>query len=205
MINKRIFLMLLILGCFLFFGCQTANNVGISDFAVLVVDENDSAVPGVSVSIGKSRHATSEYSDETDSKGMCVFPKFPNKKVSIVCSKNGYTKIVETNCSMGKGQNIICFKIKSANKILLEVMDLYSKDYFEEGIELLDSILFEKKDKAYYSMIFYKAVGYLMIDDLGNAQKEMKIIKKTGMDETKEYIKKLNEIIEEKKWLSKKK
>lgn len=190
----RIFCVLLFITGILFSGCVSNKKYCDYSFGVLVVDENDFSVPDFTIAVRASEKKGAGIAEKTDSQGMCFFQNSPKQKIHLVGTKNGYTKIDEIVFRKKNGKEILCFKTQCSDYVLQAVLNFYIDGEYMQGLDLLDSLYFDKKTKEYFTVVFYKAVGKLLAGQEEKVLEEIQILKDSGIDESKEYIRELENL-----------
>jgi len=158
-----------------FISCgSTPKFSGKGDFCALIVDEKNQPVNQVildcyknGIEIGKG------ISNEN---GMVLIENIYGGKYDIRLRKTGYEKLEKQQVTFSDRSSVFCFQLRSGDSILDEVELKYGDRKYEEGIEKLNKLYFEKQDYVNMLFSYYKAYGLLKLGRKKEAGVELKKI-----------------------------
>ena len=133
-----------------------------SNLTILVLDENDMPVNGFEINLVpvKKLSGVFEKSGITNQNGMTVFYNAPLVPYLISGQKEGYSKIKPQEINIQANGDLFCYRVLSADYLLLTAEQLYSMNKFLDALELLENIECQKNQALVSTVSFYKAFGY---------------------------------------------
>lgn len=166
---------------------------GKGDFCILVIDENNQPVNQVVLSCYKN--GVEMGTGISNENGLILIENFSGGKYEIKGLKSGYGIGEKMPVNFSSRNDVFCFQIRSGDSVLDEVEKYYENGGYEEGLECLNNLYFEKKDYVYALICYYKAYGLMK---LGRKKEAVGEIKK--IEHVKQFhvdLTKLKKVLEE--------
>ena len=172
---KNIFIFVLI--CLFFSGCKsTPKFSGNANLCIFVIDENNNPVENFQLDL------SGEFKNETgitNVNGLCMFNSINSGKYTVCGYKNGYEILSDNQIGFSDKGEVFCIQVQSADFVFESILDLYSRNDFQQGIDLLNTIYFDDFNELGAVISFYKAFGFYKLQNYEAAENELKrIIKK---------------------------
>lgn len=195
MINKKV-LILLVLALFSGTFLISCHSTDLSDFGkekdlqIFIIDENNNPVSDYVVSYSSSPNGFKSSEIYTNEKGFCRFENVPSGHFYIWGNKSGYKKIEGMKISFNRPTDVFFCMTESKEFIFSEVENLYKKNRFEEGLELLASISKDKNSILNDGILFYEFIGLEKSGNKKESDRKLKELNKSKNSEIKKLIEK---------------
>lgn len=190
----------LILACLTITACKTVNKSEVlSNLSILVLDENDRAVPDYQIKLQKNKmnDDKSEISETTNESGLCIFYDLQPAEYLISGKKSGYTQMPVQSMQIDRHSDLYCFRVYSAGFVLDEAESLYDTGEYEPALEFLQTICTERNQSLQNTVCFYKAYGYASLGQKEKAGIELQRLKELDSPafETSRYSEAIEKMI----------
>lgn len=194
-INKKNFLLaaLLFIAGLMLNSCHSADFTDFGkekDLQIFIIDENNNPVSDFLVSYSSSPKGFRSQEIYTNDKGFCRFENIPSGQFYIWGYKSGFKKMEGISVSFNKPTDVFFCMTESKEFILSEVENLYKKNRFQEGLELLNTIYREKNSLLNEGISFYEIVGLEKMGNTKESYKKIKELKKSKNSEIRKLVEK---------------
>ena len=181
--NYKCFLFIVLV--FLCTACKTTGQfTGSAPLTVMIVDENGMAVRDFKVTLSNFNNSENGI---TNAGGMCTFNNIPAGQYELAGQKSGYSSFEEQKISFTNRCDVFCFRVLIGNCIVVQAASLLDSSNYQEGFDLLDKLVCEKKSAVYATVCFYKAWGYSTLNDQKSMNRELRKMKSASKEFAEKY------------------
>ena len=184
-----------VVGIGFFVGCASKPKFqGKSEMCGVVVDENNIPVADFVITCKKDGVSNVAVTNES---GIFVFNDMRGGKYSICGEKPGYARLAEQTFEFISREKIICCKVNSIDGAFNAIDKQISCQKYENALELLDEICFEKDSAAEATVLFYMAYVYSKCEEMKKSMQCIKRLNKLSCVDFGEEICELEELVYE--------
>ena len=156
-------------------GCKTTGVFsGTAPLTVIIVDENGQGINGFELKLncaGETKRGI------TNSSGICVFENTQSGDIKVSGKKDGYLRLGNGSVNFTNKTDVFCFEIMSADFVFVQTEQLYECGNYDDAFLILDSLECGKKSELNAAVSFYKAYGYAHLNQIKQAEHELKKVK----------------------------
>ena len=193
---KKIFFAAVLLFTGILTACRTTGCFsGTAPLVIMIVDENGQAITDFKVVLSNFNKAENGI---TNTSGVCVFENIPSGQYEIGGQKNGYSKLTASQIHFTDKSEVFCVRAYSGDFVFEQTARLFESGNYPEGINLLETLVCEKKSALNAAVCFYKAYAYAALDDHKKVKNEIKKMKNASEGFAEKYSLAVEKLMEKK-------